>query len=116
MQHQPLVTAPTENLDIAATCLDFAGISVPDSWDSRSLRPVLESRTDRVREVALSGLGPWSLVTDGRHKLIRTIEKDGNELLELYDLEEDPAEVIDVADSRPEVVRRLTRHLRGHNI
>jgi len=114
VQHQPLVTTPTESLDIAATCLDFANIAAPGSWDSRSLRLVLEGRTDRVREVALSGLGPWSLVTDGRYKLIRTIEKDGNELLELYDLGEDPAEVIDVADARPEMVRRLILHLDAH--
>ena len=78
-----------------------------DRWVSRSLRGLLEGRTDRHREVIVSGLGDWRMVVDGRYKLVVA---SGHPRL-LYDLEEDPHEFVNVADAHPEVVRRLHRIL-----
>jgi len=71
--------------------------------DSRSLRPVLEGRTDSHRGVVLSGLRDWRLAYDGRYKLVTGF---GDEDM-LWDLEADPMETENVAAKQPEVVRRL---------
>jgi arylsulfatase A-like enzyme len=117
---------PATTLDLAATFVDYAGATVPPDWDSRSLRPVLEGRAERHREVVLSGLGPWRVVWDGRWKLIRRSAGAGAKAkaaakasakaaaeppVELYDLKADPHEQADVAAAHPDVVERLSRHL-----
>jgi hypothetical protein len=82
--------------------------------DSRSLRPYLEGRGGLPRKYATSSLGDWSLVFDGRYKLIANRPKqkdstsDDSVKLTLYDLKTDPAEMHDIADRHPDVVARLT--------
>jgi arylsulfatase A-like enzyme len=133
------VDEPASVLDVHATCLDYAGLDHSDV-DSRSLRPYLEGETDDHREVVRTGLGPWRLVYDGRHKLIEGFDPDptGYDLIRgekdlvneyedlseaeqrtvreeaptlLFDREEDPYETVNVADDRPEVVADLAEHL-----
>ena len=104
---------PTETLDVTATFLDFAGISIPRKMDSRSLRPFLAGRGPLPRSYATSSLGDWSLVFDGRYKLIANRPKAKNSKtdtsikLTLYDLKTDLAEIDDVADQHPDIVARL---------
>ncbi len=104
---------PTETLDITATLLDFAGISIPKQMDSRSLRPFLSGRGPLPRSYATSSLGTWSLVFDGRYKLIadqpkaKNSKTDTSIKLTLYDLSTDPAEMNDIATQHPEIVARL---------
>ena len=98
---------PTTVLDLAATFLDYAGLDAPADMDSRSLRPLLEGRTDSHREVVLSGLRDWRLAYDGRYKLVTGF---GNEDI-LWDLEADAMETENLAATQPEVVRRLREHL-----
>lgn len=62
--------ALVNHIDLAATCLDFAGIPIPRGMDSRSLRPVLEGRKSAHREVLFSGLGAWRMAFDGEYKVI----------------------------------------------
>lgn len=103
---------PVELQDLAATFLDYAGIPEDNGLESVSLRPVVEGRSERVREYAVSELvtpNPRGLirsfgtVTDGKWKLImRPGEKD-----RLYDLSADPFECQDRAEERPEDVERL---------
>ncbi len=113
-------------IDIAATFLDYAGVSVPSEMDSRSLRPVLTGETESHRDVVLSGLDPWRMVFDGRYKLIRGFDpaegapKKGSPAYPaadeppplLFDLQDDPVENNDLARSEPEKVERLTSALR----
>ncbi len=58
-------------MDIAATCIDYAGAVIPADMDSRSMRPLLEGQTGSHREVLLSGLNPWRMAFDGQYKLVR---------------------------------------------
>ena len=104
-----VIDAPTEILDLTATFLDYAGVARPGDMDSRSLRPVLEGRTDRVRECALSGLGDWRMAMDGRHKLVR---REGGEPW-LFDMRKDPRETHNLAAHEPEIVARLRRQMEG---
>ncbi|UCG58159.1 MAG: sulfatase-like hydrolase/transferase [Phycisphaerales bacterium] len=105
---------PAETLDLAATFLDYAGIPIPEDMDSRSLRPFLEGRDDPARTYARSSLGNWSLVFDGRYKLIATRPKEKKSRrtksaseLTLYDLKTDPAETHNICDRHPDIVARL---------
>lgn len=105
---------PAETLDLAATFLDYAGIAIPKDMDSKSLRSFLEGSGDLLRTYATSSLGNWSLVFDGRYKLVAIGPEDvkakkatATMQLELYDLETDPAEVRNVAGENPDIVVRL---------
>jgi arylsulfatase A-like enzyme len=96
-------------MDLAATFLDYGGLPIPDDMDSRSLRPLLESKTDSHRSHVLSGLGDWRLVYDGRHKLVEGFR--GERLL--YDLEEDAFEDANLAPDNSELCRRLGDLIQG---
>jgi arylsulfatase A-like enzyme len=108
-----VVKSPTETLDVTATFLDFAGLSIPKEMDSRSLRPFLSGRGPLPRSYATSSLGIWSLVFEGRYKLIATrpkakeSKKPNPIKLTLYDLKTDLAEMHDIANHHPEIVARL---------
>jgi choline-sulfatase len=111
--------ALASHIDVAATFLDFAGLPVPGSMDSLSLRKVLSGATETHRKIVRSGLGEWRMAWDGRFKLIanfeiREGEVDGaepgvNPLL--FDLMDDPGETRNIAIRHPEVVRRLRGYL-----
>jgi arylsulfatase A-like enzyme len=115
-------------MDLAATFLDYAGVSRPVDMDSLTLRPVLEGKTATHREVVSSGLGAWRMVFDGRYKLVRgfnpqrkniwasgsngrNFEKPATAPLLLFDLEADPHENINLAQKAGKEVRRLSSNL-----
>ncbi|MBA7636015.1 Arylsulfatase [subsurface metagenome] len=106
---------PMETLDLTATFLDYAGIPIPKDMDSRSLRPFLEGRSGLPRTHATSSLGGWSLVFDGRYKLIANWPKEKKSKkkmkstteLVLYDLKTDPVEIHDISGQHPDIVERL---------
>jgi arylsulfatase A-like enzyme len=62
--------ALVSTMDLAATFLDYGAVTRPPEMDSRSLRPLLEGKTDHHRDWVLSGLGSWRLAYNGRYKLI----------------------------------------------
>ena len=96
---------------MAATFLDYAGASVPNNWESMSLRPLTEGTAQQVRETALSELitrGKGTLksfgcVTDGTWKLIMR----PNQPDRLYHIENDPFECKDIITEHPQEAERL---------
>lgn len=107
-------SSPVELQDLAATFLDYAGVTPGYKMDSKSLKPAVEGSDEKVREFAVSELiqndrnGPitsFAAVTDGKWKLIlRAGQPD-----RLYDLEHDPFECSNVAQQHPEEVARMRR-------
>ena len=90
------------NLDFAPTFLDYAGIPVPEEMQGKSMRPVLEGNTaeGEFREAVYYHYFEYPAVhmvkrhygvRTSRYKLIH-FYYDVDEW-ELYDLEEDPAEM-----------------------
>ena len=95
--------------DLAATFLDYAGLSVPAAMDSRSLRPLLQGNRSTHRDYVLSGLLDWDLVWDGRYKLV--LSREGGP--KLYDLDADPWEDENIAADAPGELARLHGLLRA---
>jgi arylsulfatase A-like enzyme len=99
-----VVGEPVSTLDLAATFYDYAGTAAPREIQSRSLRLMLEGRDD-ARDVAYS---EWRVhpsrcgvalelrtVRTRRYKC--TLELDSG-AGELYDLESDPRELVNLFD------------------
>ena len=113
-------------MDLAATFLDYAGVPVPQSMDSRTLRPLLDGSSTDHREFLLSGLDPWRCITDGRLKLVRGYAGGrvpggsglpaypagdaGSEPM-LFDIQADPFENDNLAGRAHSDVERLTTAL-----
>jgi arylsulfatase A-like enzyme len=98
--------ALVELQDLAATIVDYAGLSMPEARDSISLRPVLESTdpksTHRDYQCASLKEGKnnyWKTICDGKFKLIREKGKTS-----LFNVKEDPWENIDISGQHEELV------------
>jgi arylsulfatase A-like enzyme len=128
MRYPPLIEAGTvedrivRNVDFAPTFMDLAGVEIPEDVQGRSLRPLMEQRTDpdwdeplyyhyyeyprphRVRR-------HYGIRTD-RYKLIYYYRIQE---WELFDLHRDPHELRNVvqADRYQEVFRNLKEELRA---
>ncbi|HUT94942.1 MAG TPA: sulfatase-like hydrolase/transferase [Thermoguttaceae bacterium] len=104
-----------ETLDLTATFLDCASVAPAKDTDSRSMCPFLKAGDNLPRPYATSSLGGWSLVFDGRYKLIagkwaKQPKQEGTaeaDALALYDLQVDPIETNNIADQHPDLVARL---------
>lgn len=106
-------------IDLAATCLDYAGLPVPADMDSLSFRKVLEGRWASHRKYAFSGLTTssddgaiainWRMVFDGRYKFLPQYTLDS--VPYLFDILEDADELKNWADDKPEEVQRLSAAL-----
>ncbi len=113
--------ALTLNIDLSATLLDYAGVSVPGDVQGRSLRPVLEGHTPgnwrkdiyyRYYQQMNSyhRVARHEGVRDDRYKLIRFTEP-GFEGYELFDLKTDPGELVNRIDD-PEL-GKIRKRLMG---
>jgi arylsulfatase len=80
--------------DVMPTLLDLAGLDVPDSCDGRSI--VTGERRSYLYGECNEESSATRMIHDGRHKLI--YYPAGNRR-QLFDLETDPQELSDVADS-----------------
>ena len=87
--------ALVSNIDILPTLLAMAGVQVPESVEGKDLTPTFEGA--EVQDVVFSeyyhSLDPCRMVRDKRFKYIHTEE----DICELYDLENDPLESVNLA-------------------
>ncbi|MFM7243455.1 MAG: sulfatase-like hydrolase/transferase, partial [Planctomycetaceae bacterium] len=115
-----VIASPTGFEDWLPTLLDLAGLAdrIPDDVDGKSLAPALLGRSDAPEERMLYRElteGRWQAAVDGRWKAIRRAvgPKRATESrpVELYDLAVDPSETTDLAERRPDIVKRMTEIL-----
>jgi arylsulfatase A-like enzyme len=121
------VSEPVIGTDFFPTILEVADLPAPrgHTLDGESLMPLLYGRERTLDREAIfwhfpaylekskGAEGPWrttpaGAIRNGNFKLIEFFE-DGK--LELYDLENDPGETRDLAESRPDKARELHRLL-----
>jgi len=99
--------ALVELTDLSATFLEYAGISVPEGWDARSVTPILRGETETHREFQVSMLNQKRMIADEQYKLIMG---EGNGTM-LFDILADPWEDHNLAQKQPDQVKRLTDQL-----
>ena len=93
------------HIDVTPTLLDYFEISKPKVLEGNSLMPCLENKNKRVNDViylefaryevdhdGFAGFQPIRCVIDGRYKLVINLLTSD----ELYDLEDDPHELVNL--------------------
>jgi arylsulfatase A-like enzyme len=92
-------------LDVSATLLDLAGITIPPSYDGISLLSLMtgEWQPTQVRPIVVANPPNWAGVVYGKKKLVKN-----KGALSLFDLSVDPAEQNDLADRDPKLARKLS--------
>jgi arylsulfatase A-like enzyme len=90
--------------DVFPTLCELAGVPIPQSVDGRSLVPVLDGRAAGVRDSLFTAyLDAQRAVRDERYKLI--VYPEAGEA-QLFDLERDPHELVDLAEHADHAERR----------
>ena len=100
---------PVIGMDLYPTILDLAGSEVVEN-DGKNLLPLLNSQTDELSRTSLfwhyphyhgSGMVPGAAMRSGKWKLVEWYEKsllgESESALELYNLEEDISESVNLA-------------------
>ncbi|BAE61434.1 unnamed protein product [Aspergillus oryzae RIB40] len=111
-------------MDVFPTVLELAGVSLPgEQFRGREVVPVrgsswvphLAGRTAEFHEDEEGYITGWELfgrraIRQGSWKALYMTAPLGKDRWELYNLDEDPGEVVDRADSEPEILQRLIEH------
>ncbi len=111
------VKALVQNIDLAPTVLEVAGIQIPPQMQGRNLVPLLEGRAQAHREEAYINQGAWqakrALIAD-RLKYTRCIHHGfwPCPAEELYDLSDDPQELNELSGRLPQVLDEMALKLR----
>jgi choline-sulfatase len=100
--------ALVELIDVNPTLCELAGVPPHENIDARSLAHVLRGEAAAHRTECVSAIRNFRLVRTERYKLVQNY----NDLTELYDLREDPHELVNLAEPEREVARDLSVRLR----
>lgn len=105
-----------QNLDFFPTVLELTGIADMEGAEGRSLLPCIRGERDGNYDEVYLSEATWEVKRAYRNtewKFIQSIEPDPHHrpLQELFDLRADPAEQINLAEQRPEVVTALKARL-----
>lgn len=109
MQRGTAVDGMCYNVDLAATVTELCEGDIPGAWDGESFADSLRGEGWKGRDSVVVSQGAWACqrgVRFGPWMLLRTYHdglKDFRPVM-LFNVEEDPHETLDLADSRPEVV------------
>ena len=97
-------------MDIMPTLCDLAGAAKPEGMDALSLLPVLQGRQDSIRDaLCLSYMDTQRALREPRWKLIRFPQIGKTQL---FDLQDDPAEMNDLSaepEQQPRVAAMLEK-------
>ena len=111
--------SPVITSDLFATMLDIGGTQVPEGQvvDGLSLMPLLQQRDTLGREAlywhfptSCWSRQPTGAIRKGKYKLIEFFEDDH---IELYDLETDIGETVNLASTQPERAAELLQDIRS---
>ncbi|MFQ5416393.1 MAG: sulfatase [Myxococcota bacterium] len=107
---------PISVADVAPTILDAVGLGVPDGIAGRSLWAVLSGHTQRAPSRVLFARG--TLYGPELRAAIRwpfkLVERPEDGMVQLFDLDQDPAERVDLSESDRERTRELRSDLDQH--
>ncbi len=107
------VDSLVSQVDILPTILDYLGITIPESSRGKSLKPLIEGKTETVNQFVYTeytggAASDCFAVRSSRYKLCM----DSKDELFAYDLLKDPKEQIKIAPTDfPEEVKSLQNHL-----
>ena len=96
--------------DLMPTICDIAGITPPNDIDGISFKPILLGQQQQLHEFLYWEFPSYNgqqAVRLGKWKGVRKDIFDGNLTIELYDLESDIKEMIDVSSKHPEIVKQI---------
>ena len=105
------------NLDIASTCLDVAGVAIPQDMQGRSILPLLTGKKEKGREAMYyhyyengeHSVSPHFGVQTKKYKLIRFYRRVNS--WELYDLQKDPHDMHNLYGKKG--YEKITQHLKS---
>jgi arylsulfatase len=95
----------TSMMDLGPTVLELAGVAPPSWMEARSLAPALRGEewagrahvfSEHARDMILTGTELMTMVRDARWKLVEFVDSDQGQL---FDLDADPDELVDLWDS-----------------
>jgi arylsulfatase A-like enzyme len=98
------IAQPVELLDLLPTFLEIAGIATERSPAGMSLVPLFTGGKI-ARQFTFAEIEDWIAVSDGRHRLIRSV-KDESPFL--FDDEKDPENLTNIAAENPDIVKTLS--------
>ena len=114
---EKLISQQVRHVDIFPTILDIIGIKNPENIDGKSLMPIIYETETEERPACIES--PPSIhnssqktigIRTSKHKYIRDYDNSGK-IMELYDLENDPLEEINIADSKSDIVNFMENSL-----
>jgi len=100
---------PVAFQDLAPTVLELAGLASDAPFDGESFVGALRGERERRTTDLYWELGDRQALRRGDLKAVRTGLAKGVRAVEVYDLAADPAETVDLAASRPDLVTRFER-------
>ncbi len=107
-------TVPIHGLDYFPTFLELAGITdYSEMLDGKSIVPILKGNSFQERSLFWHIAStykdpPCSIIRKGKWKLIQFLN---NETVELYNLEEDLKESINLFEKEPEIAKKMLKEL-----
>jgi arylsulfatase A len=109
-------SAPASGVDLLPTFCELAGVPLPPKLDGASIAPILRGgRSDRRTPLfwhygkALGGMN--AAIREGDWKILGAAGPDRLDRFELYNLEADPGEKMNLFSRQPEIAKRMSQRL-----
>jgi arylsulfatase len=108
-----------EQIDLMPTILDILGIPVPYVVQGENMMPLIKGEKKELRDAVFAqhfytpqyqSVDPASILTMVRNHEHKLIYRSGG-ISELYDLQNDPHELNNIADRKPEIVSDLKHRI-----